>query len=70
MLSTLRTAIDSTIVKRLTAGADCFTGPPLDLDRFFVAIDIHRWGVRPLRPDPDASLSKLVFDRAPPSHAA
>jgi hypothetical protein len=42
MLSTLRTAIDSTIGKRLTAGAACFTHPPLDLDRFFVAIAIHR----------------------------
>jgi hypothetical protein len=38
MLSTLRTAVDSTTGKRLTAGAASFARPPLDLDRFFAAM--------------------------------
>jgi len=38
MSSALRTAVDSTIGKRLTEGTDCFARPPLDLDRFFTGI--------------------------------
>jgi hypothetical protein len=69
MLSALHTAADSTIGKRPAAGAACFARPFWDFDRFLVAM------LNPLRGSgcvcgltPDASLSKLIFDRSPPSH--
>jgi hypothetical protein len=68
ILSTLRTAVDSSIGGAATAGAICFARPFLDFDRFLVTM-MNPLGVRPrLQPDPDASLSKLIFDRSPPSH--
>jgi hypothetical protein len=38
MSTKLRAAVESTIEKRHAAGAACFAGPPLDLDRFVAAI--------------------------------
>jgi hypothetical protein len=67
MLSALHAAVDSAIGKCLDALAVAFAR------RFgcFLAAMMNPLGVRPhLQPDPDASLSKLIFDRAPPSQPA
>jgi hypothetical protein len=70
MLSTLRSAVDSNIGGGPAAGAVCVARSFLDFDLFLVAM-MNPLGGRPLlRPDLDASLSKLIFDRAPLSHAA
>jgi hypothetical protein len=68
MLTTLYRAVDSTAGKPLTAGVAFLAHPLFDLDRFFAAIEPPLRD-RASRPDPDASLSKLIFDRSPPSHA-
>jgi len=65
MLSMLPAAIDSTIGKRPAAGAVGLARSDLDFDRFLVAMMRVRLQ---MRPDPNASLSKLIFDLAPPSH--
>ena len=68
MLSALHTAVDSTIGKCPDALAVAFARPFLRFGCFLAAM-MSPLGVRPhLQPDPDASLSKLIFDRAPPSH--
>jgi hypothetical protein len=69
MLSALHTA-DSAIGKCLDALAVAFARRSLRFGCFLAAM-MNPLGVRPhLQPDPDASLSKLIFDHAPPSQAA
>ena len=70
MLSALQTAVDSAIGKCSDAVAVAFARPLLRFGCFLAAM-MNPLGVRPhLQPDPDASLSKLIFDRAPPSQPA
>jgi hypothetical protein len=70
MLSALQTAVDSTIGKCPDALAVAFARPFLRFGCFLAAM-MNPLRVRPqMRPDPDASLSKLIFDRAPPSQPA
>jgi hypothetical protein len=70
MLSALHAAVDSAIGKCLDALAVAFARPFLRFGCFLAAM-MNPLGVRPhLQPDPDASLSKLIFDRAPPSQPA
>jgi hypothetical protein len=70
MLSALHAAVDSAIGKCLDALAVAFARPFLRFCCFFAAM-MNPLGVRPhSQPDPDASLSKLIFDRAPPSQPA
>jgi hypothetical protein len=70
MLSALRTAVDSTIGKCPDAFAVALARRFLHFDCFLAAM-MSPLGVRPhLQPDPDASLSKLIFDRAPSSQPA
>jgi hypothetical protein len=70
MLSALHAAVDSAIGKCLEAPAVAFARPLLRFDCFLAAM-MNPLGVRRhLQPDPDASLSKLIFDRAPLSQPA
>jgi hypothetical protein len=70
MLSALHAAVDSTIGKCPGALAVAFARRLLRFGCFLAAM-MNPLGVRPhLQPDPDASLSKLIFDRAPPSQLA
>jgi hypothetical protein len=69
MLSALHTAVESAIEKDPDALAVAFARPFLRFGCFLAAM-MNPLGVRPhLQPDPDASLSKLIFDRAPSSQA-
>ena len=68
ILSAVRTAVVRTVAKGSGAGTACVVRPPLDFDRFLIAMMNPLGGQVALRPDPDASLSKLIFDRAPRSH--
>jgi hypothetical protein len=69
MLSMLRTAIESTTGKRPATGAAGLGRSDQDFDRVIVAIMNPLGGQAAyVQPDPNASLSKLIFDLAPPSH--
>jgi hypothetical protein len=68
MLSMLRAAVDSTIGKRPAAGAAGLARWDLDFDCFLAAMMNPVGGQLHLQPDRSASLSKLLFDLARPSH--
>ena len=62
MFTKLPKAVENIGAERRAARTDLALGTRVFPDRFFAMMP--RYGVRPLRPDPDASLSKLIFDRA------
>ncbi len=62
MFTKLPKAVENIGAERRAARTDLALGTRVFPDRFFAMMP--RYGVRPLRLDPDASLSKLIFDRA------